>query len=389
MKQRNFHIRHLQGALFAASLILFGAGCGKREVGQTGRTVRVGTAKLTEMLFQYRIPIKGTVLPVQYASISAKIEGTLDDIYVDEGDHAAKGDKLFSIDRIKLENAMIVKKEEVAVAKTELDTAEIDLKLAQAHEEKAQFDLSRASKLIQNKAVSTSDYEAAVVAEKTTAAQVEKARVAVRYRQAKLVQAKTDLEIAEKDLRDSTVTAPFDCVVTEKLQEQGEYVKTGANILKLENVKKLEIVAYLGAGYHPLINVGNTRAVVRFDEHDCGDFKVTYRAETIDPVTRTFKIKVELPSDTILKSGMLCDLDIVIAESKGWGIPESAVLQNGDRFFLFTSTPDRKAKSVTIEKGISDRGFCEIVDPGELVEADVIVSGQRFVNDDDNLSLAE
>ena len=375
--------------LAVALALLTATGCGKKSAVQTGKTVRVTTAKLAERTFQRRIPIKGTVFPVQYASISAKTEGTLDDIYVDEGDHVEKGGKLFSIDRIKLENAVIVKKEEVSVAETELDTSQIDFKLAETREEKAQFDLSRANRLVQSKAMSESDYETAVVAGKAASAEVEKTRVAVRYRRAKLVQAQTNLQIAEKDLRDSTVTAPFDCIITEKIQEQGEYVKAGANILKLENIQNLEVIAYLSATYHPLIAENKTRVTIRFEGHDCGSFPVSFCAETIDPVTRTFKIKIALPQETILKSGMLCDLDVILDESRGLGIPETAILQNGDRFFLFTATPGKKARSVTVKKGIADQGYCEILDPGELRDADIIVTGQRFVNENDDLSLAE
>ena len=74
--------------------------------------MRVVLQKLKEQKFQDRLPVKGTVFPVEYATISARTEGTLDDLKVDEGDMVKKGDLLFSIDRATLENDVTVKKEE-------------------------------------------------------------------------------------------------------------------------------------------------------------------------------------------------------------------------------------------------------------------------------------
>ena len=375
------------GALIAGSV--FVPGCRKAAAKRPEKTVRVTLGSLKRQKFQESIPIKGTVYPVEYATVSARSEGTLDDLKVDEGDRVKRGSLLFSIDRTKQENEVKVKTEEVAVARTELATAEIELKLARTREEKAKQDYDRAEKLNQSKAIAATNYESDVVAWKAATAEVQKSEVSVQYRKAKVVQAETNLLIAQKNLKDAMVTAPFDCLIAEKLVEQGEYVKPGEKLLKLENDSRREIIAYLSAVYHRKVIPGKTLAFISIDGKPFGSAPVSYRAETIDPSTRTFKIKVLLPAERRLACGLLCDLRLVLAEEEGSGVPSSAVLQRGNRFFVFIADSENRAKSVTVKRGIVDGDNCQLIDPEALEKARIIVAGQYFVNDGDRLSIAK
>lgn len=364
--------------LFAAGLVLT-TSCAKKKKAAKEKTVRVILQSLKAQTFQDRLPVKGTIFPVEYATISAKTEGTLDDLKVDEGDMVKKGDLLFSIDRVTLENDVTVKREEVSVARTELATAQIELKIVQTKAEKSVFDRNRAERLVKSSAMSASDYETAIVNWKEAGALVEKAKVAVQYRKAKLVQAETNLKIAEKNLRDAMVKAPFDCLIASKLQEEKEYVKSGTNILKLENISHLEIIAYLSARYHNKIVAGKTPVSISVDGVKYGTAVITYSARTIDPITRTFKIKAILPKEIHLASGMLCELDIILGEAKGVGVPDTAVLQLGEKYFVYTVTKEQTSTAVEIKKGIVDGANCQIVDPRVLKGRKVVVSGQRFL----------
>lgn len=365
--------------VLSAAIVVSTSSCAKKKKAAKEKTVRVILQSLKAQEFQDRLPVKGTIFPVEYATISAKTEGTLDDLKVDEGDMVKKGDLLFSIDRVTLENDVTVKKEEVAVAKTELSTAQIELKIVQTKAEKTVFDRNRAERLVKSSAMSASDYETAIVNWKEANALVEKAKVAVQYRKAKLVQAETNLLIAQKNLRDAMVRAPFNCLIASKLQEEKEYVKSGTNILKLENISNLEIIAYLSARYHNKIIAGKTPVTISVDGVKYGSAVITYSARTIDPVTRTFKIKAHLPKEIELASGMLCELDIILGQAKGVGVPETAVLQLGEKFYVYTVTKEGTATSVEVKKGIVDAANCQIANPEVLKGRKVVVSGQRFL----------
>ena len=76
-----------------AFLVLAGAvsglvGCRnqKEDKKVAEREVRVTLEPLQKRVFRQQIPVQGTVWPVEYATISAKISGTLELLKVDEGD---------------------------------------------------------------------------------------------------------------------------------------------------------------------------------------------------------------------------------------------------------------------------------------------------------------
>ena len=91
------HSLRISLAIAAAGIILGSAGgCGKEQKKEVAeRETRVTLQPLQKRIFQRRIPVQGTVWPVEYATISAKISGTLELLKVDEGDVRKKGDLLF------------------------------------------------------------------------------------------------------------------------------------------------------------------------------------------------------------------------------------------------------------------------------------------------------
>jgi multidrug efflux pump subunit AcrA (membrane-fusion protein) len=67
--------------------------------------------------FEDRITVAGTVLSRNFATVSARIPGTLDVIDVDEGDRVEAGKtRLFQTDRVKVARAVEIARQEVAVA---------------------------------------------------------------------------------------------------------------------------------------------------------------------------------------------------------------------------------------------------------------------------------
>ena len=62
-----------------AAAVIFTAGCDKKVVKTGEKTTLVHVSKMEKRLFQERIPLQGTVQPVVYAVISAKIFKVLEE----------------------------------------------------------------------------------------------------------------------------------------------------------------------------------------------------------------------------------------------------------------------------------------------------------------------
>ena len=367
--------------ILMAALIIAG-GCEKAKVKTAEKTTRIRTAMLQKRVFRQRIPLQGTVQPVEFATISAKISGTLELLKADEGDRIKKGDVLFGIDRQVLKNQVIVKEDEIKVREAALKSSEIALSIAKISLDQARRDYERAKNLFRNSAISQSSFESAETDFKKAEMAVNNANADISNAVSQLKQAQSNLAIARKNLNDSTTVAPFDCVVFDKFVEENEFVSAGQDILKLENPDVLEVVCYISAVYYDQIVPGKT--VVDFtgkDGNALARSTITYKAPGIDPESRTFKIKIAVPASTRLVSGMLCELDIILTEREGYGIPEEAILlRANNRMIAFTVNDQMRAQSVDIRRGITDGGFSEILNAGEMLKHRFVISGQTFIN---------
>lgn len=400
----------MRWSLMLAAAVIFTAGCDKKVVKTGEKTTRVHVSKMEKRLFQERIPLQGTVQPVEFAVISAKISGTLEKLEASEGQNIKKGGMLFGIDRQILKNQVVVKKDEIKVREAALDSARIaldvarinldvarnDLQISNINSEQSKRDFERADNLKKTKAISDSswesadtDFKKAQMAVKSAAAavnnaeaSVRNAEASVRNAEAQLKQAQSNLAIAEKNLEDSAIAAPFDCVVFETYVEENEFVSTGQKILKLENQDSLEVVCFLSAVYYNRLVPGKT-AVDFIDRSGkvTARSQITYKAPGVDPESRTFKIKIAVPKETQLVSGMLCELNIILTEREGFGLPEAAVLlRSGNKMIAYTVNGQKRAESVDIRRGIIDEGYAEILNAKELADKRFVVAGQTFIN---------
>ncbi|WP_294482672.1 efflux RND transporter periplasmic adaptor subunit [uncultured Victivallis sp.] len=365
-----------------ASVGLLLAGCGEAEKKSIAeRETRVTLQPLEKRVFRHQIPVQGTVYPVEYAVLSAKISGTLELLKVDEGDVRKKGDVLFGIDRQILKNQVTVREDEIKVKQAELESAKLALQSAKILEEKATLDYKRFLSLWSSKATSQSEFETYETNYKKAETDVNSAQAAIVNAEAQLKQAEGNLVIAKKNLDDSIVHAPFDCVVTDKYVEENEYVVTGQNILRLENPGEQEVICFISAGYYDLVKAGSTPVIFALDGVEKGRGVVTYKAPSIDPESRTFKLKVQVPQEIQLVSGTLCDLSIVLEEKEAYGLPADAMLlRANDRYIVYAIDKDNRAKSIDVVRGIVDGKYCEVVNANDLLKERIVVTGQTFVN---------
>lgn len=374
--------------LIPAALLLV-PGCRPAKRAAAERSVRVEVGSLKQRVFRQQIPVQGTVTPVEFATISAKVSGTLEALKVDEGDRRKAGEPLFGIDSTVLKNQLVVKEDEIKVKEAALKTAELALKTAEIHCLQARHDFDRANTLHRSKAVSQASYESAETAYRKALTEVQSAQAEIANAASQLKQAQSNLAIARKNLEDSAVAAPFDCVVTAKYAEENEFVTVGKNILKLENPDRLEAVCFISAVYYDQVVPDRTPVEFRdAADRPVGRATVTYKAPAIDPESRTFKIKAAIPKTVPLVSGMLCELRIILREKTGWGLPADAVLLRANgRHIVFTANAEDRAESVEVKPGLTDDGYCEILDPEVLRDRRIVIGGQTFVNQGSRLTV--
>ena len=341
--------------------------------------VKVQTAKPREHHFRKQIRVQGTIQAYIFADVAARVAGNMD-LKVDDGDSIEKGQTLFTIDQDNLKNRVAQAQQALKVVEETYRTTQLDVEIAKTSLDKARKDFDRNKKLHEEHAVSDNVFETYEVALDKAQKSYEKAEAALRYTEAKVDQAKLDLAICGKDLNDATEKAPYDGVVAVKYHENGEFIGRGVNVIRINDPRRLRAACLISAVYFEAVKPGETPITVSFHGQEI-EAKADWCSPIIDTLSRTFTMRSYLPEGTPLLDGMLVDVDILLAERDGLGVPRDAViLKKGGKSAVFT-VQDGKAQEIEVETGIASDGFIEILNPEAVEGREIIVSGQYFVND--------
>ena len=358
-------------------------GCSKKEVTEsTSQTVavKVKTGSLTPMRFRRQIQVQGCIQPVNSAKIAARMAGSIDALKVKEGDRVKAGDILFQTDQVNLQNQVLIAEQNLKVARENKTMAEADLKIAKTNLEKARLDYEREETLFKRNVITKQAFENMEVAWKNAQATTEKAETALAYKDVLITQAETSLQIAQKNLADSIIRAPYDGVITAKYHEPGEFVANGTAVLAIEDQTHLEVSLFISSIYYPAISPETTVLLTLHGLELCRA-KLSYISPSIDPLTRTFEIKANLPNQPNLISGTLCDIMVILAERDGLGLSSDAILsRTGGQSVVFAVNGD-SAEEIPVSTGFTTDGVTEILDNDALKERQFVIEGQYFLND--------
>ena len=364
-------------------------GCSKKEDTESTSqtvTVKVKTGSLTSMRFRRQIQVQGCIQPVNSAKIAARMAGNLDALKVKEGDRVKAGDILFQTDQVNLQNQVLIAEQNLKVAQQNKSIAEADLKIAKTNLEKARLDFERDETLFKRNVITKQAFENMEVAWKNAQATTEKAEVALAYKDVLIAQAETSLQIARKNLADSIIRAPYDGVITAKYHEPGEFVANGTAVLAIEDQTNLEASLFVSSIYYPAISPETTVLLTLHGLELCRA-KLSYISPSIDPLTRTFEIKANLPNQPNLISGTLCDIMVILAERDGFGLPSDAILSRaGGQSVVFAVNGD-SAEEIPVSTGFTTDGFTEILNNDDLKERQFVTEGQYFLNNGSRIEI--
>lgn len=198
----------------------------------------------------------------------------------------------------------------------------------------------------------------------------EQARVGIR-------QAEAVLELAENQLEETTITAPFDGIISELNITTGSMVSQQtpvASIISEELEAEIEVQESL------ISQVENGQfASMQITAYPGQDFPavVTSVAPTANKDTRTFKVSITpTEGEELLRSGMFADVAILTQENKNSTLaPQEAIVQEGNQPTVFVLNDDNTVEKRNVTTGLHDNERVEILSglkPGDLV----VIAGQ-------------
>ncbi|MGB4066874.1 MAG: efflux RND transporter periplasmic adaptor subunit [Nitrospira sp.] len=329
--------------MFIAVLLL--AGCGSKEEPTTTvvsaapqKTIQAAVVETKSTSVPIRVEVTGQVAPIFQATLSSRIQGTIDKLLVREGSRVSKGQLLIQLDSRDLQ---------------------ADLARAHAEVENAKAHLDRMNQLYAQDAVSKQEMENATRAY----------RVAEANRRA-----------VEAQLSYTMVRAPFEGVITEKKVEAGELASPGQPLLKMEDPQRLRLEATVAEGDLKSVSRGDKIPVV-IDA--LGGQALTGLVSQIlpagDPHTHTFMVKVDLPKTPGLKTGMFGRFQLDKGLTQTILVPSAAVVERGELSSLYVVGSDQTARLRWVKLGRRFEQQVEILS-GLNVGERVLVDGSRGVD---------
>ena len=376
-------------------LFLFHISCGKQIVSaekgnnsEEAFPVKVETVQ--KKLFKKTIDIQGTIDSKEHAIVSARIDGVLTDLFVDEGDTVVANETpLFQVDKLKVEQAYEIAKQDLNVAKCAIREADANYANMKAQFDKAQIDYERFQRLLEKKAVSKDTFELQETRYKASKAGLEHAEAVCQLANEQLKKAEHAVKIAEKTLSDSLVYAPISGKISYKFVEKNEFIGGGRPVVKIDNPEVLEVSAFLPAEYYPYIKEKETQLELYVQEDKIGILTVNYKSPTVLPNLRTFEIKAILDKkDEKIVPGVMAKIKVLLEQRENLGVPKVCVLTQGKEKYLFKIV-DGKSQKVIVNTGFETDGWIEIIE-SEINEGDQVVSmGQSFIKDGQTVQLLE
>ena len=353
-------------AAAAAMLVSCGSksGGGKPNFGDNEYAVRTLKGQNADLQASYPATIKG----VQDVEIRPKVSGFITKICVHEGQQVKAGQLLFVIDNVTYQAAKNQAKAAVNSAKAQLATAKLTYE--------------NSKKLHENNVIG--DYELSA------------ARNSYETAMASVAQAEANYTAAKQNLDFCYVTSPATGVVGELPYKVGALVSASIQqpLTTVSDIRTMQV--YFSMTEKAVMSLtrkdgGITAAIkdfpaVKLQLADGSTFshdgRITAVSGVIDPTKGTVQVRADFPNpESLLKSGGSGSVIIPSVTQNAIVIPQDAVMQVQDKFFVYVVGKDNKVKYTPVTVNPENDGKTYIIESGLKQGETIVVYGVSTLSD--------
>ena len=323
---------------------------------------RPTTATVELRDINFSVNAAGEIAPAEQVSVRPEINGKVERLSVDLGDHLKKGDVLFKLDDKELQQTR-------ASNVTDIDKAKLNV-------EKAERDHKRALQLLGDKLISQELYDDTKTAYDLAKNSLESAQRALAF---------TDEHLTKTEVR-----APFDCTVLTRPVSVGQAVSGsdgfngGTEVLTIADLNDMIINAQVNQADVPRLKVGET---VEVTVEAVAGLRATGTVERISPQAiiknniKGYPARIVLKHvDERIRPGMTANVKIPVASADNvTAVPLAAVFteKNPDtgqmeRYVYVQQGESYEKRNVKV--GVSDFACAEIQEglkAGEVVSLEL------------------
>lgn len=190
------------------------------------------------------------------------------------------------------------------------------------------------------------------------------------------------LEATGEPRKGLLLRAPASGVVVEKHAQEGARVTPGAPLFHIADLSTVWVEAEVFEKDLSLLRTGQ-RATVSLEAYPGETFpgRVTYVYPTVSVEARTARVRLELSNEEgLLKPGMYASVRLAAPpRSPAVTVPQSAVLNTGERSVVFVRRDDGALVPREVETGITGNDRIEVL--SGLADGETVVSSAAFLID--------
>ncbi len=290
----------------------------------------------------------GTVRAAETSQLASQMMGNIVELRAHEGDRVRRGQVLAIIDDAQPRAAVDRATAAESAAEQEVSASDSDLTLAQST-------LSRYQNLYEKKSVSPQEFDEVKARYQAALAHRDSARAGQAQAKAALAQARTSFSYTR-------ILAPFDGVITEKKADPGTLASPGLPIFTIEGLGHYRLEATVNENDLRYVQMGEPVPVIVDALENAGlKGKVAQIVPAADPGSRSFLVKIELPADARLRSGLFGRAQFSRGKRPSLLIPQTAVVARGQLQGVYVLDPSEIANLRYITLGKTAGGEVEVL----------------------------
>ena len=286
----------------------------------------------------------GTIAAHKTTDVGPLVDGIIEEVFVRVGDRVAEGDPLFKTRDVEF--------------RLRVQELEAQHRLAEAEARNARRELDRIKEL-HGKGVAS-------------VGQLDNVQTKADIASARLNVARARLDAAKQNLKDATVTSPFDGVVTSQDIYEGKFMATrmgGGSMGGPSGVVQVLKIDIVGAIVNvPEVHVGQigvgTKARVYVDGIDrVYDSEIHIFNDRVDHTTRSAEVRVGLRNpDYLIKPGMFTRAEFFPPPRQALTLNRKAVLGIEGNNYVFIADAAGRAKQMPVRVAQIDAERVEILE---------------------------
>lgn len=349
------------------------------EVRQIVPVTKAGRADLTGDLV-----LTAEFTPFQEVDLMSKVTGYVRTISVDIGDRVREAQPLASLEIPEMQDDLNRGAAGVDEASAEVATASDELQRAQTSHELAHLSYTRILDVSKKEPglVPQQELDEAHSRDLVSEAQIATAKSSLHTAEQRVRVAKAEQGRSQTMQKYTTITAPFNGVVTKRYANLGTMVQAGSSpqatpVVRLSQNDQLRLTLPVPESSVSRVRVGEIVDVRVPSVNRTFRGRVARTAEKVQSSTRTMDVEVDVPNPELtLVPGMYAEVSLRLDErAHVVALPPDALERTATGAKVYSLSQDNRVHIASVNTGLEGNGLVEIV--SGLDEGALVIVGRR------------